>query len=196
LALATLVVLRRACRAQTRYLVACVGLAAMLLTPLAAFAWLRAAPDVPHEKGVGRLFSSQAAPGAEALITAINSAPAVGKGVRRLFPSPSVRGAMVVETLAGNDPRPLFLSAVVTGWVAGVAVLLARLAAGWWHVRRLERLARTRPASRWQPACQRIARRLGLNAGPHVVDSDRIDVPTVVGWLRPVILLPIAAVAN
>ena len=28
-----------------------------------------------------------------------------------------------------------------------------------------------------------------------VVDSDLIDTPTLIGWLRPVILLPIAALA-
>ena len=30
----------------------------------------------------------------------------------------------------------------------------------------------------------------------HVVESALVDTPTAVGWLRPVILLPIAALAN
>ena len=110
-----------------------------------------------------------------------------GQGDGRLFP-------LLVDTRAENDSRPLFL--IVTAWLAGVAVLLVRLIAGWWYVRRLESLARAQAASRWQSACARMARLLRLKAVPHVVDVDRIDVPTVVGWLHPVILLPVAALAN
>ena len=75
-------------------------------------------------------------------------------------------------------------------------LLLARMAGGWWHVRRLHRHALSTAASRWQTACRRIAYRLGLPAAAHVVESARVDVPTVVGWLRPAILLPIAAMAT
>src|SRR5207248_3598485 len=51
------------------------------------------------------------------------------------------------------------------------------------------------PASPWQTACRRIAYRLGLHAAAHVVESALVDVPTVVGWLRPAIILPVAAIA-
>ena len=51
-------------------------------------------------------------------------------------------------------------------------------------------------ASPWQVACRRIAFRLGLPAAAHVVESAIVEVPTVVGWLRPAILLPIAALAT
>ena len=46
-----------------------------------------------------------------------------------------------------------------------------------------------------QPA-ERLAHRLGLPPPRHVVESALVDVPTVVGWLRPAILLPIAALAS
>ena len=41
-----------------------------------------------------------------------------------------------------------------------------------------------------------MAYRLGLPAAAHVVESALVDVPTVVGWLRPAILLPVAAIAT
>ena len=75
-------------------------------------------------------------------------------------------------------------------------LLLARMAGGWWHVRRLHRIALATASSRWQTACRRLAYRLGLPAAAHVVESALVDVPTVVGWLRPAILLPIAALAS
>jgi hypothetical protein len=70
-------------------------------------------------------------------------------------------------------------------------VLLGRVAGGWWHVRRL-RATGPRAAE----SCRRLAYRLGLPAAAHVVESALVDVPTAVGWLRPAILLPIAALAS
>jgi hypothetical protein len=80
-------------------------------------------------------------------------------------------------------------------WLIGVALLLGRMAGGWWHVRRIHRIALACTSSRWQTSCRRIAYRLGLPAAAHVVESTLVDVPTVVGWLRPAILLPVAALA-
>jgi len=85
---------------------------------------------------------------------------------------------------------------IAIAWLFGVAVLLGRMAGGWWHVRQLHRLALATSSSRWQTACRRLAYRLGLPAAAHVVESALVEVPTVVGWLRPAILLPIAALAT
>src|SRR5205823_13809579 len=88
------------------------------------------------------------------------------------------------------------LPGIAIAWLVGVAMLLARMAGGWWHVRRLHRIAFATSSCRWQSSCRRLAYRLGLPAAAHVVESAFVDVPTVVGWLRPAILLPIAAVAS
>ena len=80
-------------------------------------------------------------------------------------------------------------------WLVGVSLLLGRMAGGWWYVRRLHHLAMKMHASPWQAPCRRIAYRLGLPAAAHVVESALVEVPTVVGWLRPAILLPMAAMA-
>ena len=88
------------------------------------------------------------------------------------------------------------LPGITIAWLAGVVLLLGRMAGGWWHVRRLHRIALASASSRWQTACRRLAYRLGLPAAAHVVESALVDVPTVVGWLRPAILLPVAALAS
>ena len=88
------------------------------------------------------------------------------------------------------------MAAVVLCWMAGVALLVCRLAAGWRQVRQLQMRALSEPASRWRPAGERLARLMGLARLPRIVDSTLVDVPTVVGWLRPLILLPVAALAN
>ncbi len=89
-----------------------------------------------------------------------------------------------------------WLSLIVTVWLAGVALLLIRLGGGWWRVRRLHCTSLAAAASCWQTVGDRIASRLHLGRVVHIVDSLLVDTPTVVGWLRPVIILPIAAFAN
>jgi uncharacterized protein (TIGR03435 family) len=89
-----------------------------------------------------------------------------------------------------------WLSAVVGLWLAGVGFLLTRLAGGWIRVRRLHRAALGEIPSRWEHACSRIAVVLGVHRFVRVVDSPLVDTPTVIGWLRPVIVLPMAAIAN
>src|SRR5262249_12856796 len=84
---------------------------------------------------------------------------------------------------------------IAFAWLVGVSLLIARMAGGLWRVRVLHRDALALPPSTWKTSCQRLARRIGLRYAVHVVESLDVDVPTVVGWMRPVILLPIAAIA-
>src|SRR6202007_2795286 len=60
---------------------------------------------------------------------------------------------------------------------------------------RLHRRALASAASTWQSSCRRLAHRLGLIAAAHVVEADLADAPAGGGWLRPVILRPVAAIA-
>jgi beta-lactamase regulating signal transducer with metallopeptidase domain len=89
-----------------------------------------------------------------------------------------------------------WLPAIVFVWLAGVAMLLVRMAGGLWHVRRLQVLSLAVAPSRWQAAAERIASGLGLRTAVHVVESVLVETPATVGCLRPVILLPIAALTN
>jgi uncharacterized protein (TIGR03435 family) len=103
-------------------------------------------------------------------------------------PTASVRSAAVrVEA---------FLPWIVSAWLAGVLLLLARVAAGWWRVRRLHQTALKAIRSTWQHAADRIAGRLGLARVIRVVELSAVDVPFVVGCLRPIVVLPIAALSQ
>src|SRR4029077_5787082 len=54
------------------------------------------------------------------------------------------------------------LPIITIAWLAGVVLLLARMAGGWWRVRKLHQIALATNSSRWQTACRRLAYRLGL----------------------------------
>jgi beta-lactamase regulating signal transducer with metallopeptidase domain len=172
--------LLRSASAQTRYAVACGALAAMMAAPVITARFLSSASD--PARGPAALMASMpphtiAASAAELFLTI---APA-----RDGLPAQMARRTL--------DP---LLPLLVAAWLAGVAFLLVRLAGGWWRVRRLHRHALASAASQWQRASDRIAARLHLRRRVHLVDSALVDTPTALGWLRPVVLLPIAALAN
>ncbi|HKA01677.1 MAG TPA: M56 family metallopeptidase [Candidatus Solibacter sp.] len=83
---------------------------------------------------------------------------------------------------------------VVMVWLAGIVVLSARLAASWISVARM-RTARPAPAE-WQQVMAGLASRMGIARTVRLLVSPLVDVPAVLGWLRPVVLAPVAALSG
>ena len=158
--------------ARARYAVASGGLVTLLAVPVvtAAFLWQAARTVEPRGRG------------------------------DRAAARPSEDGAAGGHALAARDAVQARLASalptVVAVWLAGVSLLLVRTGGGLWRVRRLHAAGLAAPASRWQAAAARLASRLGLAHAVRVVESRLVDTPAVVGWLRPIILLPAAALAN
>lgn len=171
--------LLRSASAQSRYLFACLALGAML-----------AAPGLTAYVIDGGRASSAPAPAATGAPPA-PVLPALGAA--------SSRRSGTASSPTGDGLRfsiDTLLPTFVSIWLCGVAILLLRLAGGCWRVRRLHRSAFHEPVSQWQATADRLARRLGLARPVFIVDSMRVATPTVIGWIRPVILLPVAAMAN
>jgi beta-lactamase regulating signal transducer with metallopeptidase domain len=81
----------------------------------------------------------------------------------------------------------------VVAWLCGVALFSVRLIGGWRVTVRL-RTAGVRPApSEWQRSLEDLVRRMRVSAPVRLLVSSRAAVPMVVGWLRPVVLMPTAA---
>ena len=172
----------RFCRlgsSHIRYVVACFALAAMLVAPLTT-AHVLAAQSAPAT------FRS-----ASALVDAGRSVAERGATLEGLRIAQEAL-AKSVGFSALEDYFPL----IVPVWLAGVSVLLVHAFCGWYHVRRLHKAALAWAPSSWQLPANRLAQRLALRKAVHVVEFSTVDVPTVLGWLRPVIILPVAAVAQ
>ncbi len=85
---------------------------------------------------------------------------------------------------------------LVTAWFSGVLVFSARLIGGWRLASRI-RSAATRPASpEWQQALETLVRRMRTWRPVRVLISSFVEVPTVIGWLRPAILIPVSALTG
>lgn len=163
-----MVVLRDA-RPDLRYGTGLVALAALALTPLITFTLL-----LPE--------SSTAAATTDPLVlggTAIVSQQVSVSWIHRL--------RMLVEAL---------LPWMVALWLVGVGVQTRRLMNALASVKGLRHRAITElePALRQRAA--ELARRFGLARGVRVVTSTLVQVPTVLGWMRPIVLLPPAVLTG
>jgi TonB family protein len=176
---AFLLILLRRTSAQARYIVACLGLATMLAAPTAtAVGYLREAPTPAQ-----RAYS-----GASPLLTT----PAWTTQTAAISISASEQrpGIFTREWL---EPRLPF---VVLIWSAGVLLLALHLVRGWIRIRRIQQRAMPLSPNRWPEKVRLAADRLGVTRRLRLLVSSLVDVPAVVGWLRPAILVPASALAG
>lgn len=89
-----------------------------------------------------------------------------------------------------------WLPQIVLLWLVGVVVLSSRLVVSWLRANRLARRGATPATAQWQRALVRLARTLHVRRAVTLLESAAVEVPTVVGWMRPVILIPAATLTG
>jgi beta-lactamase regulating signal transducer with metallopeptidase domain/DUF4097 and DUF4098 domain-containing protein YvlB len=82
---------------------------------------------------------------------------------------------------------------LLVGWAVGTAVLLLRLLAGWWGVRRLSRHAEAVTDPEWTRLLKDAAWILGVDREVSLLRSSLASMPMTWGTLRPTVLLPVEA---
>ncbi len=157
---------------NTRYLLACAALAAMMAAPLVTWMLMRpsdANPDIAY-----RVRSTSPTTST----TTITTLPAS------------------VRTAVSGVRSQQFLPWVVIVWVFGAAVFWVRLVGGWVVAARMRSMLVRRAPPEWQQILQKLGARIGLSRPVRLLVSALVQVPTVVGWLRPVVLVPVGAVSG
>jgi beta-lactamase regulating signal transducer with metallopeptidase domain len=85
---------------------------------------------------------------------------------------------------------------LVAGWLLGVFGLSLWHLGGWARLQRLKKQMVKRVDNSLQTKMNELAARLRVNRVIELVESALVQVPTVIGWLRPVILLPTSALTG
>jgi HEAT repeat protein/beta-lactamase regulating signal transducer with metallopeptidase domain len=85
---------------------------------------------------------------------------------------------------------------LVVVWVLGVIVLSVRLAHGWLSARRLRTHGTRATSPSLHQMLERLAARLRVTRPVQLLESLIVEVPAVIGWLRPVILVPASALTG
>jgi beta-lactamase regulating signal transducer with metallopeptidase domain len=166
LVLAIALLLLRKCSPNSRYVASCVVLALLALAPL---------------------------------VTGWISYDALGGGRDSSFAvfSGSFTGP-VVRTTSDNVPAASFKEFegwILPIWASGVMAFALRLAWASGHASSLRRLG-VDADTLTKSIVSRLAARAGIRRSIRVLQSTFAEVPAVVGWLRPVVLLPVAVLAG
>lgn len=89
-----------------------------------------------------------------------------------------------------------WLSWAVLLWFMGVLIMTFRVGHGWQRAHHLRRTAEFPPLPQWESIVKDLSRRLGIRKVVRLAVSTRILVPSVIGWLKPVILLPPSVISG
>ena len=164
-----------ACRsAAARYAVAAGVLALMMASPVITFVWLQR-ETIPAVRS-----------GAQ------GSLPWVGTAARHAVVA-AVSGAPAAASLSAQPTAMLWL---VELWFLGVLVLSLRTAGGLLLIERMRRKEIKPIGQELHERCMALQRRMGLDRVIRYCECHRLDAPAVLGWFRPVVLLPMRALTG
>ena len=193
--------------AEVRYLTACIGLVAMIGVGMGTFWWLgagrtaRSATTTATEEETEELIDT----GDEA--DGIITAPFAPRELADAGPS-SVAAAdqrMVVRGETSPDAARTVLATlsrrlagslgpwlpwVSLAWLGGVIVVSLRHLGGWVGVQRLRWLGTTTVSPDLSQRARQLMDRMKISRPVRILQSTLAELPIVVGWLRPVVLLP------
>lgn len=188
--LASVNVLLRRRAAQARYLAAAAALALMVLLPASTLMLVRDAqprrsmvvvPAVRAAAFVDDEGAAAEAPGGGVVVS-----------VTPVHPARAGSTAAPLTALALRERLAAALPVLVLAWAAGVGLLSARVLGGWAVAQRLKRSGRPLTMPAWEEAASRLCDRMRIWLPVRLCESALVEVPTVIGWLRPVVLLPVS----
>jgi beta-lactamase regulating signal transducer with metallopeptidase domain len=161
------------CRsASTRYAVGVATLVLMFAAPIGTFFNLRTQSQDTPQIASADTPGNFAIPGNRVILERIN------------------------HTAESPQNAPAYFLWLVEAWFAGVVLLSLRSAGGFLLVERLRRKESTPVSQELLEMCLSLQRRMGLTRVIRYCESIRLDAPAVAGWIRPVVLLPMAAVTG
>jgi|GEM_PF-2806145 len=178
-----------------RYLAGCIGLAIMAICPMATFyLGLRGAisssnlPDPPTSASIQTGSNPSHASGPDLSLLPFE-VDLTTEGTLR--PTGAVLEAEPTPVLAAPNGSKQILGWLLLAWAAGVSVLALRLLGSWIWIQRMRSVGTSPISSQWTQSLEALARRLQVSRSTWILQSTQVVVPTLIGWFRPVILLPV-----
>lgn len=89
-----------------------------------------------------------------------------------------------------------FLPWLAPFWIAGVAIFHLRSLASWMAARRLRRTGVCLAPDHWRERLDRLRARVRLSRPVTLLESCLAEVPVVIGYVRPAILMPVGLLAG
>jgi bla regulator protein blaR1 len=154
---------------KIRYAIACAGLALLLISSVTTFVLLETRAQAESNQ-VSYFFSG----------TSVNSGTRATTVESEWY---SMTLTSVKETIDANMPL------ILLAWSLGALLCSLRLAGGWWFISKLKSNA-IKLNGQWNDELQRLAKKLGIDKVVQLAESTRITTPMVVGFFKPLVLVP------
>jgi len=169
--------------ASVRYIAACIGMLLMTSAPaitLIALHEPKASPPAAQVVESNAVRHFEAAPEKLIVLTDDIAAEPLQKPLH----------AVLAERL--ETALPWF----VIAWAAGAAGLSLWYLGGWCQLQKLRLIGTTAVSPHVAEETAALAERLGVKRAVRISESILVQVPTMIGWLKPVILLPATALTG
>ncbi len=173
--------------ASLRYIIACMALALIVLMPAVTIKML----DVPVETFEPVKLVSVDLSKARAETQAVVEIPQVQSPPLQTVAAPKV--PLKDKFVEAIEPSLPF---IVVGWLVGVFGLSIWHLGGWAQLQRLRRKMVKQVSERVNLRLRHLTEQLGIKRAVEIAESALVQVPAVIGWLRPVILLPASALTG
>ncbi|WP_197062850.1 M56 family metallopeptidase [Hymenobacter sp. APR13] len=195
LAAAALLMLLHRHAAALRYKVAAAALLTLLLlsgiTLGYYYSTFRAAPatEAPYSASI----ATDELPGVAAASLSADEAAVVSETGETAAPAPGrLRQLLTTGQLYLERNMPV----VVVAWLLGMLAMTLRFLSGLAYVQRLRRYRVAALPAEWQTRLDALVARTALRQPVRILASGLVPGPLVVGWLKPVILLPMSAASG
>ena len=186
-----LAVLRKS-SANLRYIVACAALGLIVLLPIAT---MQLVPVSTPQliAGIEPTPASVILP-----VQEIRVIPAVEMTIPEAPVQHEITGTVYKASWKQRAAEKLepALPYLVSAWLLGVFGLSLWHLGGWAQLQRLRKKMVRQVDASLNARLRRLSERLRVKRAVQLVESALVQVPTVVGWLRPVILLPASALTG
>lgn len=173
---------------NVRYLIGCVTLLLMLLLPVSTVLWSNSVPPpppIPQQQSV-------APPSREGHVTVPLEEATSSETPSRIILSETDSSYKSWMHRAEKD----FMPWVVLVWSFGVFISSLRLLGIWTYTQRLKLIEKHMVLEQWAETLQKLSRQLRVSRPVVLLESSLVKVPTVIGWLKPMILIPSCALTG
>jgi beta-lactamase regulating signal transducer with metallopeptidase domain len=175
--------------AQARYIAGCLALALMAFLPWMTFG------SMDLSSRLRSTSPSSVSPLVQSEDVSSSFAPALSAGG-----GSTIRATGSLDSFLPPPPRKSFMDAflpwLVGGWLFGVTAFACRLWISWRSVRRLARTHLDEMSAAWQQRLEELCCTAGVRSIVRAGETAVVVVPLVVGWLKPVILLPLGVLTQ
>jgi beta-lactamase regulating signal transducer with metallopeptidase domain len=182
---------------QARYVTACLALLTMAIAPFVTFFLVG---DRDENREMARRVAARARSSPASVMRAdaqsiVVADPAARSSGIDAASNRDAHAKVMAHSLRADVLEPA-LPWLVFAWGVGVLVLSIRLLGGWMWVQWLVRRESLPVTKRLVERMERLKGRMTITRTVRLFESARAQVPLTVGWIRPVILLPVTAMTG